>query len=491
MLRSVLLLKLLHSALFCAILACGVASLRAQTASESQGASTAGDDDTQPSAATPFIRPVIKTPIWSRPDPGTGINWKNIQRESNFYLGIQHLFRIGTEKGTREGLKGPFFEGYADSVGALHGWADGDPFYVNYIGHPLQGSASGFVFAQNDQDYIGVEFGRNRDYWRSRLRAAAYNFAYSTQFEIGPISEASIGNIQAKWPQQGMVDLVITPTLGTAVMIGEDALDKYVIQWFERRVENPYVVLLVRAWLNPSRSWANAMRWKVPWARDDRPGVFTGYLKDFHADRRTQQLARPQRPHPELDGQYGLSPFEFSMDFRPTQFFGNGGTGTCWGGGAEAAFRMSPQWQLVGQTYGCNLTGLEKNVSGDTLSFLVGPRWSAKPTGRWNPYAHFLVGGMKVTQERLYPELKAVIDQIPKEELDPKVQPHDLYTKSYDANGWAISAGTGIDVRLTPALAWRAASLEYKRAWMAPVNGHNYNQGLAFTTSFVLRMGTW
>ena len=227
----------------------------------------------------------------------------------------------------------------------------------------------------------------------------------------------------------------------------------------------------------------------MPWARDDRPGVFSGYLQEFHADRRNSQNRRVQRPAPELDGEYGSSTVEVSMEVRPTFFSGSGGP--CMGGGGEAALRLTRSWQLVGQVNGCKLTGLDKNVDGDTLSYVMGPRWSARPTSRWNPYAHLLVGGMKVTQERMYPELKAVVDRIPKEQLDPDVKRHDLYTTRYDANGWAVSAGTGIDVRLSPAVAWRAASLEYKRSWLPPVNGRDFNTGLAFTTSVVLRMGTW
>lgn len=450
------------------------------------------DEQTQ-AVGTPFIRPVApvvdRRPPWVQPDQGTGVNWEGVFKQSNFFLGVQHAFRIGTEAGTRSGMKGPFFQGYADAVGSLHGWADGDPFYVNYIGHPLQGAASAFLWAQNDRDYIGVEFGRNRDYWKSRARAAGYAFAYSTQFEVGPFSEASVGNIQKRWPQHGLVDLVVTPIFGAGLMIGEDALDKHVVQKLEARLKNPYLVLLARAWLNPSRSWANAMRFKVPWSRDDRPGVFSGYLQAFHAGRHNTHARRPQRPAPELEGAYGLSTVEVSMDLRPTFFGGSGGP--CAGGGGEAALRLTPGWQMVGQVYGCKLMRLGKNLDGDTLSYLIGPRWSARPTSRWNPYAHVLVGGMKVTQERMYPELKAVVDRIPKDKLDPDVQRHELYTTRYDANGWAMAAGTGIDVRLGPAVAWRAASLEYKRSWLPPVNGHDFNHGLAFTTSVVLRMGTW
>lgn len=93
---------------------------------------------------------------------------------------------------------------------------DGDLFYVNYVGHPIQGSASGFIWVQNDGKYRKAEFGNNSVYWKSRMRATAFSWAYSTQFEIGPISEASIGKIQSRYPQQSWVDHVATPVIGLA-----------------------------------------------------------------------------------------------------------------------------------------------------------------------------------------------------------------------------------------------------------------------------------
>src|SRR5436305_893116 len=103
-----------------------------------------------------------------------GVDWTPLLKQSFTFLGIQHAFRIATESDTRAGLGGPFFGGWEQSVGNLHGWADGDPFFVNYLGHPIEGAVAGYVFIQNDPKYRRAEFGRNRDYWRSRLRAAGW-----------------------------------------------------------------------------------------------------------------------------------------------------------------------------------------------------------------------------------------------------------------------------------------------------------------------------
>ncbi len=175
------------------------------------------------------------------------------------FLTVEHTFRYATEWGTRDAFDTPFWPGYLASVGNLHGWADGDPFLVNYVGHPMQGAVAGFIWQHNDRAYRDVVFGENRRYWKAKLRGAAFSYLYSVQFEIGLLSEASIGHIQAQFPQQGFVDHVITPTVGLAWTLAEDSLDRYVITLFEEHNRNPYFRLLLRSGLNPSRSMANVM----------------------------------------------------------------------------------------------------------------------------------------------------------------------------------------------------------------------------------------
>ncbi len=148
---------------------------------------------------------------------------------------------------------------------------------MNYIGHPLQGAVSSFLWLANDGTYRYAQFGMNRTYWRSRLRTLPFSYAYSAQFEIGPISEATIGKVQRKYPAQGFVDHTITPVLGFAWVVAEDALDRFVVIPLEQRWENPLFRIMLRGWLNPARSWTNMMRLKVPWYRETRAGVFEPY----------------------------------------------------------------------------------------------------------------------------------------------------------------------------------------------------------------------
>jgi hypothetical protein len=202
-----------------------------------------------------------------------GFQWRSALLQSGAFLGIQHGFRLATEPGTREGLKGPFWRDYRDSVTSLGGWSDGDPFLVNFVGHPMEGAVAGFIQVQNDPQYRRAQFGAS-DYWRSRVRAMGFAALYSTQFELGPISEASIGNVQKGPPRSGgIVDLVVTPTCGTGWLIAEDALDRYLVRRIESWTDSPWVKLIARSSLNPSRTFANVLRLKKPWYRDDRGGV--------------------------------------------------------------------------------------------------------------------------------------------------------------------------------------------------------------------------
>jgi hypothetical protein len=203
----------------------------------------------------------------------TGFQWKSAAWQSGLFLGFQHGFRLGTETGTRAELKGPFLRDWGRSIRSVEGWSDGDPWIVNYVGHPMMGAISGFIQVQNDPLYKRATFGKNSHYWKSRLRALAFSTAYSTQFELGPVSEASIGNVQMHPPENGMCDWVVTPTVGLGWQIAEDALDRMLVRRIESATDAVWLRIMARGVLNPARSFANLLRGKPPWYRDDRGGV--------------------------------------------------------------------------------------------------------------------------------------------------------------------------------------------------------------------------
>jgi hypothetical protein len=229
-----------------------------------------------PQAATAVTPPTNPNdPQLSPPPDSLKFQWKSALAQSMTFLWIEHTFRFMTEAGTRAELRGPFFKDWFTSVRRTRGWRDGDPFIVNYIGHPMQGSVTNYIYVHNDPRSRVLEAGFSKAYFKSRLKAMLFSTIYSTQFELGPLSEASLGNVGIRPSRtsrhpSAFVDLVVMPTLGTVWTMGEDALDKWVVKRLENRVENRFVRLMVRGFLAPSRSFANVLRGRYPWHRDGR-----------------------------------------------------------------------------------------------------------------------------------------------------------------------------------------------------------------------------
>ena len=250
-------------------------------------------------------------------------------------------------------------------------------------------------------------------------------------------------------------------------------VDRYLVKRIEAATPNPYVRSLARSFINPARAFANVMEWRAPWHRDSRAGVFAYRPStDTPAADRPTEAVKP------------LATFEFAAITGVRQLRGS----ACAGGGAEAAWRVAPEWQVVASVNGCKMTGLRENVSGDALVYQVGPRWTPSPTGRWSPFAHLLVGGVKTTEETLDPLKKRLVMEANRD-LDPELNYtlHGQYTTQRENNALALTAGMGVDYRLNPALAIRVANLEYLRGSAGPIS----SRGFQMTTGMVLRWGTW
>jgi hypothetical protein len=193
---------------------------------------------------------------------------RSVVEDSLRLLTMEHLTRIAAQEKTRRELGGAFWRDYRRSLRVPQRWDDGDSWLVNYVGHPGHGAAAGFLWVDHDPD--GPEPIFTRPYWASRLRAAGWAATYSVQFEVGLLSEASIGNVGKDPRTIGWVDHVVTPVGGFAVMIAEDALDRYVVQRFERGVRHPVARAIVRTVLNPARATANVAGGRAPWDRKER-----------------------------------------------------------------------------------------------------------------------------------------------------------------------------------------------------------------------------
>jgi hypothetical protein len=436
--------------------------------------------------AAPSITYSPEPVVGSSGEAPSAVRWTSLMKGSLSYLGVMHAFRIGTEAGTREGLRNSVVGGYFKSLGAMHGWSDGDGYYENYLGHPIEGAVSGYVWIHNDSRYRAVQFGADRDYWMSRLRAYGFAWAFSEQFEIGPISEASVGQIQRYCCAYGFVDHVITPNGGLVWMLAGDALDRYITVPLENRSHNTALRILARVGLNPPQSFANLMMGQYPWHRENRATV-TKYNGDMYL-RPSRSLAEAVSRKENSDGFDDVPKFELAASVPG--LYRVGGL-DCLGGGAIGSFRATDLRQWTVEVSGCTLgNSLAQYWSGDSLTFTVGPQWIVHTAGRWSPHVHFRIGGQKITEEQLNPELqKQVLSRVPKGASKSKY--HDLYTRHWETTGFSIAVGGGLDVALNRALALRVANVDYTRSWLGDLNGRNFDHGLRVSTGLVLRIGTW
>jgi hypothetical protein len=203
--------------------------------------------------------------------PPTRSTLKGAIEDSFRLLIIEHTTRIAFQQKTRSELDGPFFGDYFRSVKMPESWNDGDGWKVNYIGHPVHGAAAGFIWLDHEDGAHDPKIGFSKEYWASRGRATAWAAVYSIQFEFGPLSEASLGNVGLQPDTTGWVDHVITPAGALAFMVAEDAVDRYLITRIESWTRNGVIRAVARIGLNPSRSMSNAAQGRWPWARAVRP----------------------------------------------------------------------------------------------------------------------------------------------------------------------------------------------------------------------------
>jgi hypothetical protein len=133
------------------------------------------------------------------------------------------------------------------------------------------------------------------------------------------------------------------------------------------------------------------------------------------------------------------------------------------------------------------------NQSGDMLFYGGGVRWTPLAAHRVSPYLQLMFGGRKVTHET---------DDIPlrKELLDewkdgdgtlPHYPKRSDWSVEVSKNGPALGVGTGFDVVLTRAIAWRLVDVEYTHAWIGDVDMIQPQNALRVSTGAVLRIGTW
>jgi hypothetical protein len=432
----------------------------------------------------------------------TKIRWKPAIQEALLATGIWHTFNLWTEAGTRDALNGPWLKDYLRSVGELRGWSDSDEFMAPYASHPIGGSIFGYILRQNDPKYRDVQWGDGRDYFISVLRSMAWTAVWHTQWKIGPISEASIGNVMLH-ASPGFITLVDTPTLGAVTMIGEDAADRYVIMGLESRTANRALILLARCFLNPGRSFANVMAFKFPWTRETRSGIFgDNYLvrKQLVEEYKNGSGQKPfefaRRPSDSSDADPGhIYPKVGSIELAAYPNFERFSDGqNCIGGGGSGAARISPTLQIVAEVNGCLVMGMPAyNESGDSLFYGAGPRWTPLASHRVSPFAEILFGGRKVTYEVDDLALKKMLlnEWNDGNGTLPHYPKRSDWSTEVSSNGASLATGGGMDVVITRPFTWRVINVEYTHSWMQGVEMIHPQNGIRITTEAVLRIGTW
>lgn len=212
--------------------------------------------------------------------PQCRVHWRQLFISSAVFNGFQNAGNLYTGYWYRyETMHGKWWDRYVNSVEgwAWNRWDDYNPFLDDYVGHPMMGAISDYLWIQNDPKSMAVVQSNTWPYWRRMLRAGAYATAYSFQWKFGPLGEESIGHDgdhlvpdgKIYSNETGWVELVTTPVGGGLWTMAEDALDQHVITHLENESRNPFA-LTIYQFLSPSRAAANILRFRPPWYRDTR-----------------------------------------------------------------------------------------------------------------------------------------------------------------------------------------------------------------------------
>lgn len=194
------------------------------------------------------------------------------QNAGNLYTGYWYRY---------ETTHGEWWNRYVNSVEGWRWdvWNDNNPFLDQYVGHPMMGSITNYLWIQNDPKSMTLEQSNTWPYWRRMLRALGFSTFYSFEWKLGPFGEAGIGHNgdhyfadekgRVTTNETGWVELVTTPAGGFGWTLAEDALDKHLLPRLEAKSRNPFL-LTAEQFLTPSRGTANILRFRPPWYRDSR-----------------------------------------------------------------------------------------------------------------------------------------------------------------------------------------------------------------------------
>ena len=389
----------------------------------------------------------------SEPPPlpeAQGFHWGRALSESLTFLLIEQAYVVHTDFRWVVSENGiPFNHYWRDYKQSLSewtksGWDDGDPNWFGYVGHPIQGALTGFIQIQNDPRSAALEFSKTKAYWKSRLKAALWNAVYSTQWNLGPLSEVTVEKYgtkdRAPWNSNGsypcntnhcytgvgQIDIVMTPLGGTGWLIGEDFLDKKVVRRVENSTQNRFLIDTVRVALNPIRSGANMLHGVHPWYRASREAQGMSFLTDQKTKVTSDENEKPQLPN-HGNVFFGYSHTGVSHCEVPAF-----GTTTSCDAVSSAASNLSG-WNTSVEKMYLRYFGAVADFSGQygglsQNNFLFGIRGGAS-IGRFRPYGHAMIGAVHVRE--------------------------NASSGSTSETSFAEDLGLGIDTRLVRLLSWR------------------------------------
>jgi hypothetical protein len=236
-------------------------------------------------------QPVIHSHVTKMRSDSDSYHWRGLIWQSVEFNVLENGFRVAADPVMRDTLAHrPFWRNYAISMQHFNmgRWNDGDTFIVNYVGHAMHGAVAAYIAIQNSPRSSRLEWG-DPGYGRSRFNGFLWATVYSTHSEISPAGEAGVGNeggftygVDCQYHcnssnfkpgdhytnNTGWVDFVVSPTAGMLWVVAEDILDKKVSDRLTEKYPDRFWPKVVRGSLAPSRSFANMIRWRVPWYRD-------------------------------------------------------------------------------------------------------------------------------------------------------------------------------------------------------------------------------
>ena len=378
-------------------------------------------------------------------------HWGRALTESLTFLLIEQAYVVHTDFRWVVSENGiPFNHYWRDYKQSLSewtqsGWDDGDPNWFGYVGHPIQGALTGFIQIQNDPKSQRLEFSKTKAYWKSRLKAALWNAVYSTQWNLGPLSEVTVEKYgtkdRAPWNSNGsypcntnhcytgvgQIDIVMTPLGGTGWLIGEDFLDKNVVRRIENSTDNRFLIDTARVALNPIRSGAAMLHGEHPWYRPSRENA--GAMS-FSTDQKAtvRPIETPQLQSPN-HGNVSFGYTHAGVSHCEVPAFGT--TTAC--DPLSSASSNLGGWDTSVEKMYLRYFGAIADFSGEyggvsQTNFLFGLRGGAW-TGRFRPFGQAMIGAVRVHQ--------------------------DATAGSTSLTSFAEDLGLGIDFRVVRLVSWR------------------------------------